>query len=110
MFSPANSSAPVFIEQYKFIIDSHLQNCDPKVLFVLLSKVSSSILGFNTANELTISQLFIVRCQRMAWDAETETVRNQFCCSIDREGSRMLEKERIRFDSRRRFSNHNSLL
>lgn len=36
---PTNASPETFISLYKFIIDSHLNNCDPKVLFVLLSKV-----------------------------------------------------------------------
>lgn len=41
LFVPAATVPEVFLELYKFIVDSHLKNCDPKVLFVLLSKVSA---------------------------------------------------------------------
>lgn len=39
VFLPSATSPEVFIQLYKFIIESHLKNCDPKILFVLLSKV-----------------------------------------------------------------------
>lgn len=41
LFVPSATMPEVFLELYKFIVDSHLKNCDPKVLFVLLSKVSA---------------------------------------------------------------------
>lgn len=39
LFVPSVTVPEVFLELYKFIVESHLKNCDPKVLFVLLSKV-----------------------------------------------------------------------
>lgn len=39
LFVPSATIPEVFLQLYKFIIDSHLKNCDPKILFVLLSKV-----------------------------------------------------------------------
>lgn len=39
LFVPTITTPDVFLQLYKFIIDSHLKNCDPKILFVLLSKV-----------------------------------------------------------------------
>lgn len=41
LFVPSATIPEVFLQLYKFIIDSHLKNCDPKILFVLLSKVIS---------------------------------------------------------------------
>lgn len=41
LFVPSTTIPEVFLQLYKFIIDSHLKNCDPKILFVLLSKVIS---------------------------------------------------------------------
>lgn len=39
LFVPSATIPEIFLQLYKFIIDSHLKNCDPKILFVLLSKV-----------------------------------------------------------------------
>lgn len=39
LFVPSITTPDVFLQLYKFIIDSHMKNCDPKILFVLLSKV-----------------------------------------------------------------------
>lgn len=39
LFVPSLTTPDVFLQLYKFIIDSHMKNCDPKILFVLLSKV-----------------------------------------------------------------------
>lgn len=46
LFVPSVTIPEVFLQLYKFIIDSHLKNCDPKILFVLLSKVRSFSLIF----------------------------------------------------------------
>lgn len=40
LFVPSLTTPDVFLQLYKFIIDSHMKNCDPKILFVLLSKVN----------------------------------------------------------------------
>lgn len=48
VFLPSATSPEVFIQLYKFIIESHLKNCDPKILFVLLSKVRIIFLFFFT--------------------------------------------------------------
>lgn len=54
LFVPSVTIPEVFLQLYKFIIDSHLKNCDPKILFVLLSKVRSFSLIFFEQNEIII--------------------------------------------------------
>lgn len=38
---PSSTEPQYFLEMYKFIVDSYMRKCDTKILFVLLSKVSS---------------------------------------------------------------------
>lgn len=40
MLTPSATAPVYFLEMYRFVIDSHMQKCDTKILFVLLSKVS----------------------------------------------------------------------
>lgn len=40
MFTPSATAPVYFLEMYRFVVDSHMQKCDTKILFVLLSKVS----------------------------------------------------------------------
>lgn len=58
LFVPAATVPEVFLELYKFIVDSHLKNCDPKVLFVLLSKVSLSARA-STTPSIAVEILFL---------------------------------------------------
>lgn len=39
IFTPSTTAPIHFLEMYKFVVESHMKKCDPKVLFVLLSKV-----------------------------------------------------------------------
>lgn len=39
IFTPSTTSPVFFLAMYKFVVESHMKKCDPKVLFVLLSKV-----------------------------------------------------------------------
>lgn len=53
LFVPSQTGPESFLQMYKFIVDSHMKKCDPKILFVLLSKVNqihkspTRELGFN---------------------------------------------------------------
>lgn len=39
IFSPSTTAPVYFLEMYKFVVESHMNKCDSKILFVLLSKV-----------------------------------------------------------------------
>lgn len=39
IFTPSTTAPVYFLEMYKFVVESHMKKCDPKILFVLLSKV-----------------------------------------------------------------------
>lgn len=41
LFVPSQTGPESFLQMYKFIVDSHMKKCDPKILFVLLSKVNN---------------------------------------------------------------------
>lgn len=41
MFTPSATAPVYFLEMYKFVVESHMKKCDSKILFVLLSKVST---------------------------------------------------------------------
>lgn len=39
MFMPSATAPVYFLDMYRFVVDSHMQKSDTKILFVLLSKV-----------------------------------------------------------------------
>lgn len=39
IFAPSTTAPVYFLEMYKFVVESHMNKCDSKILFVLLSKV-----------------------------------------------------------------------
>lgn len=45
ILTPSTTAPVYFLEMYKFVVESHMKKCDPKVLFVLLSKVYMHILS-----------------------------------------------------------------
>lgn len=60
LFVPSITTPDVFLQLYKFIIDSHMKNCDPKILFVLLSKVRNDFYSIKYKNQVHINEIFIV--------------------------------------------------
>lgn len=57
IFAPSTTAPINFLEMYKFMVESHMKKCDPKILFVLMSKVRT--IG---KREMFLRSMFIVFC------------------------------------------------